>query len=322
MIDQAQGIVRDDYFVSPTAANFRSNRSDEITVSAEWRVGIYAEAFPPTFIIIGVAGAAGAKQAVAISPHEQLAVAWLADAPTLMVSKSSLMSWLSKKRAISRLVTFEAGRMRTSTEAKVAIKRMAILAARHDLDQAWTRVLSRTPDQPVSGPSTAVIASKSNQFVPSSALIEKVREGFRSYSENYSRLVEPRFIPQGIELLRDEDISKFIATRVWRLILSLTDRAALKGKNKLQLGDTDGFLDQLDHLILDRIPVSPKDVTSFLKTLYEEYRQFAADPRALPGRGTLWSGKDGLFCTLDNAALTNSTKVDEASAPQTEVLFE
>ena len=344
-MEQQRDTDPDDWPSSPTFGKSGYVSGDEITVSNEWRTDFH-NAY--VFIIHPVgAGTPAVRLTVAEAAVISLLsrsvgggneVPHLADAsaPVLKITPRSTSSSLmisNHRRDVMELVPkrtshFEIAhavlrRKSAATDAMAsAIKRISQEVARHELDQAWTRVWSRTLDQPVSAPSTTELVPKSDQFVPSPALIEKVREGFRSHSENYSRLVEPRFISKGIELLRDEDVSKFIATRIWRLILSLADRAAIKGKDELQLGNNDGFLDQLDHLILDRIPVSPKDVTPFLKTLYEEYRQFAADTRVLPGRGTLWSGRDGLFCRIDNVDLINSTELDEASTQQTEVLYE
>ena len=142
--------------------------------------------------------------------------------------------------------------------------------------------------------------ARADFFVPSATLVDMVREGIRSHSRNYSKLLEPTFsLDQSISLVGDENIGDFIAVKLWRLILATADQAVSEGADQLQLGNENGFLDELDHLILDRIPVAPKHVTPFLQQLYREYGEFISKGHKLPGRGLLWADQHGLFCKLE-----------------------
>jgi hypothetical protein len=229
-----------------------------------------------------------------------------------------------RERAVKRLIArdVELGRTRIQAGSLAnSYMRISHEVFRYDLDSAWMRALARTPHHRDDARDFPKIERKSDRFIPSAALIDIVRDGLRSHSENYPRLVEPRFVDTGLALLRDEDISIFIAIRMWRLMLSLADHATAEGKEELQLGNKTGFLDKVDHLILDRIPVSPKNVTPFLEVLYEEYSQFAGRGLVLPGRGKLWSNEGGLFFKPEKTTLV-SVQDDDVSDRKTEVFFE
>ena len=229
-----------------------------------------------------------------------------------------------REQAVSQLIIRDIGSRRARLHAKslaTSFMRVSQEVFRHDLVHAWLRAVSRDPHSTYEIEDLTNVTEKPDHFIPNRALIEMVRDGLRSHSENYSRLVEPKFIPEGLALLRDEDIRNFIAVRLWQLMLSLADHAAAEGKDKFQIGNRAGFLERIDHLILDRIPVSPKNVTPFLNVLYEEYKHFAEWGQTLPGRGKLWSNEHGLFCSLDKTTI-ELARSDEPSDQRAEVRFE
>ena len=142
----------------------------------------------------------------------------------------------------------------------------------------------------------------SQGFAPSPELIEMIRDGLRSHSENYRKLLEPRFVPDGLEQLRSEEISEFVSTRMWRLMLSLADHAVAEGEPFVQLGDETGFVEKVEHLLLDRIPISPRNFTPFLQKLYSEYTAYVGGGLVLPLRGTLLTSPKGLWLKLNESA--------------------
>jgi hypothetical protein len=319
-------IVLDEWPVSDPAARLSLTRRDDITVTNEWTSPENWELARNIILSVG---------AVDRSKERSKSNYLLANAPPASIAallrialaprESLSLEWLSaREHIVTRLIMqdVQSGRARRDTKSLASsFMRISREVFRRDLFEAWARAMSRALDHVDEATGSTQVAEKSVHFIPSPALVEIVKDGFRSHSESYSRLVEPRFIPEGLALLRNEDISEFIATRMWRLMLSLADHAAAEGKGEVQFGNRLGFLDKIDHLILDRIPVSPKDVTPFLKALYEEYKHFAEWGQTLPGRGRLWSNERGLFCKLDKIAL-DLVRTDKPSDVKTEVFFE
>ena len=109
-------------------------------------------------------------------------------------------------------------------------------------------------------------------------------------------------MPDGLEQLRSEEISEFVSTRMWRLMLSLADHAVAEGEPFVQLGDETGFVEKVEHLLLDRIPISPRNFTPFLQKLYSEYTAYVGGGLVLPLRGTLLTSPKGLWLKLNESA--------------------
>jgi hypothetical protein len=309
LVEQGQSILSDDWTVARPTVEFDSTLADDIFLSG-WGATEDEHSTRDMVLIVGSLDWGGAVR-IAVAPRHNLPRLWLT------------ADWTSNKDRHSVAGLFiravQSGKTQTRTRSLASsLRRISQEAVRQELTQALTKVMYRTHDESEEVLETSTVPDK--HFMPSKTLVEMVRDGFQSYSANYSRLVEPRFLPVGAALLKDEDISDFIVNRVWRLVLSSADRAAAEGKDLLQLGNSDGFLDQFDHLLLDRIPVSPKNVTQFLRDLYLEYSRFTAHERKLPGRGTLWSDANGLFCKLDTLSMEAPTA--EANTRKTEVLFE
>lgn len=318
-------VTSDDWPVLRSAVWSNSTRQDDIAVGEE--------SFPDNLdsardivLLVGstnwTKGSSRSKQMLAKAAPATIAALIriaFAQRETLSLDRLSV-----REHAVKRLIALdvEAGRARVHAGSLAnSYMRISHEVFRHDLVSAWMRTLARVPHHAYEVKGFLKIKEKSDRFIPSAALVEIVKDGLRSHSENYPRLVEPKFLPSGLALLRDEDIRDFIAIRMSRLMLSLADHAAAEGKDELQLGSKSGFLDKVDHLILDRIPVPPKNVTPFLITLYEEYKHFARGGQVLPGRGQLWSDEEDLFLKLDESAF-ESLKTEVASNQKTEVIFE
>jgi hypothetical protein len=236
----------------------------------------------------------------------------------------SLDRFSVKERAVKQLIArdVELGRWTRIHAGTLAESYMRISQEvfRNDVDAAWMRAIARVHHHKEEPRTVADFKERTEQFISSARLINIVRDGLRSHSENCARLIDPRFAQTALAYLDDKDINKFIATRMWRLMLSFADHAAADSKREVQLGNKSGFLDDVDHLILDRIPVTPKAVTFFLNLLYEEYAQFARPGLSLPERGKLWSNEDGLFLRIERSI--EPARSDERDDRKIEVRFE
>jgi hypothetical protein len=317
-----RAIVSNDVIVPLAASRGGLPRRDDVVVTDDRRTYERREALRSIIFISGASDwtSEKSKQQYLLANATPVSIAALLRIAFAQRETLSLARMPVAEQKITRLLVgdLEQGKVRQAKWLASSLMRLSQDVFRYDLVQAWTRAVSRPDDK--SEPFT-IHSERPDHFVPSPSLVQFVRDGLRSHSENYPRLIEPRFVPAGIALLTDQDISEFIAVRMWRLMLSLADHAMAEGENKGQLGNESGFLDKIDHLILDRIPVSPKNVTPFLNTLYEEYKRFAEWGQALPERGKLWSDERGLFFNLDGVAF-ESTENDGTNNQKTEVIFE
>jgi hypothetical protein len=132
-----------------------------------------------------------------------------------------------------------------------------------------------------------------------------------------SVFVDPDFVSIGPTLFSDSDLEEYITLRIWRMMLSFADRCAVEGVTEVEIGDEDGFVERVDYMILERIPVRPKQISSFLTLLYEEYRSFVSSGLDLPERGFLRATGHRLVMQLHSSESEGSEQLFGSGAEVT-----
>jgi len=140
-----------------------------------------------------------------------------------------------------------------------------------------------------------------SDFLPSGGLLDLVREGIRAHSQGYTGIIDPTFVSVGSMLFSEHDLREFLAVRMWRLMLTLADDAIAEGLRRVEVADPNGFTDQIDLMVLERVPVPPKKISNFLRELYNEYQVYASPNLELPDRGVLRSIDGHLWIELKMA---------------------
>jgi hypothetical protein len=181
LVNQAQYIVSDDWMVERLTVEFDSTPADEITVGNEWKAleddwqarldlvllvrspgwssAVVKSHSAPLTSITGLV--IGAVQGKDLSPY------WLA------------ADWPSAedRDVVARLMIREIAVRKTRTRKKSLVSSLMHIsrdAVRQQLVQAWTRVVSRTPDEVELVSETPSVAD--TRFIPSKALVEMVRD--------------------------------------------------------------------------------------------------------------------------------------------------
>jgi hypothetical protein len=319
-------LVSDDWPVLRSAGWSSQTFREEIAVPHQWTSPATRVSAQNIFLFVSSANWIKRKWSVdeVLANAAPAAIAALIRIGFAQSETLSLDRFSVQERAVKQLIArdVELGRWTRIHAGSLADSYMRISQEvfRNDVDTAWMRAIARVSHHEEKARSTPDVQERTDQFISSAHLINIARDGLRSHSANCARLIEPRFMETALAHLDDEDINKFIAIRMWRLMLSLADHAAAGGKREVRLGNKSGFLDEVDHLILDRIPVTPKAVTLFLNLLYEEYGHFARPGLSLPQRGKLWSNEDGLFLQIEGSA--EPIGKEERGDQKTEVRFE